>query len=97
MLSLILKLLPFLWPILKGIFGALKTTHQTYNIDPKKLQALVEKITTEEIHKVVEAHKTEIVTFVPTDAEVEREKRLNELEKILEADQKHYEGSTTSN
>ena len=94
-LTLLIKLLPLLLPILRGLFGALHTTTKTYKLDSKQVQALVEKLTTEKIDEVVKAHAQEIVRAVPTDAEAAREKRLKELEQQLSKRQQDYETTNT--
>lgn len=98
-LGLILKFLPYVVPLLKGFFGALNNLSTAEGkegaaqIDMEKLQKFIEEQTTAVIKNVVEKHRGELVAYVPTEEEAEREKKIDDLLAELEKAQKEYENS----
>lgn len=99
LLGLVLKFLPYIAPVLKGVFGALNNLNQatkpndpnTVTIDTKKLQAFIEKRTNAAIKNIVEEHQAELVAYVPTEDQAKRDKKINDLLKVLEDAQTQYE------
>lgn len=96
-LGLILKFLPYIAPVLKGLFGALdklgtaEKKDGTAVIDPVKLQEFVEAQTAKIIRETIEKHRGELIAYVPTEEEAAREKKIDDLLSELEKAQKEYE------
>jgi len=93
-LSLLLKLWPLLLPILRGLIGGLNSLNEANKVAPainqQKLEELIKQITITQVKQIVNAHKGEIQAWVPTPEEQAQEDKINNLLKILEADQTYY-------
>lgn len=98
-LGLLLKFLPYVVPVLTGLFGALnnlKTAEEkdgSAQIDMDKLQLFIEAQTTKVITDVINKHKGELVAYVPSEEQAERDRRMDELMKELEKAQDEYNKS----
>ncbi len=92
----IIKLLPVIakyLPIILGILGGLGRFLNNFKpapgaeIDQESLAKLIEEITEREVHRIVNENKDRIRVWVPSDEDIERNERLDELEEKLKRDQ----------
>lgn len=94
LLITILKALPILLPLLRGLIGGLNSLNEANKqvpaINIAKLEALVKRETIKQIQKVVNDNKGEIQAWVPTKEQAAQEKQINDLLAILQKAQDEY-------
>lgn len=99
-LGMILKFLPYIVPILSGVFGALgrlntaQGKEEAATIDLEELKSFVEEQTATAIYSMLEKHRHRLITTVPDEDQLARDKRLDELMLELERAQREYEKSS---
>lgn len=87
----IIKFLPLIAPVLKGIFNALNNLNEAREkdeapeIDMEKLEEFVQERTADIIKQTISKHRGELIAYVPDEDQQARDKRINELLKDLEA------------
>lgn len=101
--GLVLKFLPYVVPLLRGLFGAINNLQTAEGkegaaqIDLEKLQLFIEAETTRVITEVVNKNRSKLIAYVPNEEQAERDRRMDELIGELERAQKEYEDSLKPN
>lgn len=99
MLAQILKILPLILPILAKLFksiGKINQVKKTEEVSDELIHDIVDKAKKEveaQVEKTLEEYRPSIrdtAKNLPTQEDLDREERLNELEKILIESQNKY-------